>query len=128
MIIACDFMFDRKHYHLHGNHLVTQWQRICLSMLEPQVPFNLGYSPPGYKRVRHDLVNKNQQQPQQSVTLWKKNDKNRITASLKMLEQFQMFIGSVTLKTFLNLKKRYLLEWKIQSKSFLKNFFFLDIP
>ena len=58
----------------------------------------------------------------------KKNDKNRITASLKMLEQFQMFIGSVTLKTFLNLKKRYLLEWKIQSKSFLKNFFFLDIP
>ena len=98
-------------------------------MQETQVPFNLGYSPPGYKRVRHDLASKKQQQPQQSVTLWKKkNDKNRITASLKMLEQFQMFIGSVTLKTFLNLKKRYLLEWKIQSKSFLKNFFFLDIP
>ena len=55
-------------------------------MQETQVPFNVGYRPQRCKRVRHDLASKKQQQQQQqSVTLWKKNDKNRITASLKML-------------------------------------------
>ena len=93
MIIACDFMFDRKHYHLHGNHLVTQWQRICLSMQETQVPFNLGYSPPGYKRVRHDLASKKQQQPQQSVTLWKKKMiKIELLLALKCWNSFKCLL------------------------------------
>ena len=53
-------------------------------MQETQVPFITGYRPQGWKRVRHDLASKKQQQ-QQSVTLWKKYDKNRTTASLKMM-------------------------------------------